>query len=147
MKGQINFGVWVLITAIIAIAILLIFDSTIRSYIITNLGGLTRGITTSTGGQFSEVTTNFTAYNCTSFCHPFSNRVYSWAINFNGANYTAYLNDNISITSSPGNYSLEIYPIISPYGEQCSNITTSISKIKITKLSADKNYILYYFKC
>lgn len=148
MKGQINFGAWVLITAIIAIVILLIFDSTIRTYISSSLAGLTKDIHSSTGGQLSEVTTNFTAYNCTSSCVTFSSTIYSWTVNFNGNNYTEYLNDTISATSTKGNYSLLIYPIISNYGEQCSNLTsTTNSKVKAVKIEAGKDYNLYYFKC
>ncbi len=147
MKGQINFSAWVLITAIIAIVILLIFDSTIRTYIMSNLNGLTNDLKTSSTGQFSEVTTNFTAYNCSSSCTPFPSIIYSWTINFNSVNYTEYLNDSIRVQSSSGNYSLVIYPIISSYKTLCSNATTSTSKTKTLRIKSGKNYNLYYFKC
>jgi len=139
--------VWVLITVIVAIIILLAFDSAIRSYILTNLGSLVSGIKSKSPEQLSEVITNFTAYNCSSYCSTFSSLVYSWTINFNGQNYTYYLNNSISISSSPGNYSLEIYPILTPSGELCSNATNSIDNTKILKIAADKNYNIYYFTC
>lgn len=147
-KGQINLGMWVMITAIIAIIILLIFDSTIRSYILTNLESLTSGIAANTGGQFSEVMTNFTAYNCsTTSCSAFTNLIYEWTVNFNGQNYTAYLNGSIGTSSSPGNYSLEIYPVILQNGEDCSNASVSASKTKILRVPAGKDYNIYYFSC
>ena len=147
MKGQVNFGTWVLITAIVAIVILLIFDSTIRSYILTNLGSLISGIKSASPGQFSEVTTDFTAYDCSSACSTFPSSIYDWTLNFNGQNYTYYLNDSINVSSPPGNYSLEIYPIITSYGELCSNATNSGQQTKILKVPADKNYNIYYFLC
>ncbi|MCL4398412.1 MAG: hypothetical protein M1322_02455 [Candidatus Parvarchaeota archaeon] len=147
MKGQINLGTWVLITAIVAILILLIFDSTIRSYILTNLSGLITGIKSTSPGQLSEVITNFTAYNCSSACSTFSSSIYYWTINFNGQNYTYYLNDSIGVSSSAGNYSLELYPVLTSSGELCSNATTSTQKTKILKVAADKNYNIYYFSC
>ncbi|MCL4397368.1 hypothetical protein M1494_03430 [Candidatus Parvarchaeota archaeon] len=147
MKGQVNFGVWVLITAIVAIAILLIFDSAIRGYLVTNLGSLVSGIKSTSPGQLSEVITNFTAYNCSSGCSTFSSSIYEWTINFNGQNYTYYLNSSISISSSPGNYSLEIYPVLTSSGELCSNATASVNSTKILKIPADKNYRIYYLSC
>ena len=146
MKGQINLSTWILITAIVAIVILLIFDSTIRTYIVSSLSGLTKDISTSTGGQLSEITTNFTAYNCSSSCSPFSSTIYSWTLNFNGNNYTEYLNNSIGISSSTGVYSLVVYPILSNYGEECSNITNSVSSTKTTRISAGNVYNVYYFK-
>lgn len=147
MKGQVNFGTWVLIIAIVAIIILLIFDSTIRSYILTNLSSLVSGIKSASPGQLSEVTTNFTAYNCSSTCSTFPSSIYYWTINFNGQNYTYYLNNSISVTSSPGNYSLEIYPVLTSNGELCSNATSSGKQTKILKISAGENYNIYYFSC
>ncbi len=144
-KGQINLGVWVIITAIIAIVILLIFDSAIRSYIITNLGSITKGVSSSTSGQLSTVTTNFTAYNCISgSCSMFSTSVYSWTINFNAQNYTEYLSTAIEITTSSGNYSLEIYPIVTSEGTECSNATTAPTQYKILKVSSGKDYKVFY---
>ena len=145
MKGQINLGAWVLITAIVAIIILLIFDSTIRSYIVTNLSSMISGIKSITPGQASEVITNFTAYNCSSVCSTFSSSIYFWTINFNGQNYSAYLNSSISIVSGKGNYSLVAYPILSPYGEECANGTSTKNYVK--KLAAGKNYVLDYSIC
>jgi hypothetical protein len=147
MRGQINFGVWVLIVAIVAIIILLLFDSTIRSYIVTNLSSLVSGIKSASPGQLSEVTTNFTAYNCTSTCSTFPSSIYYWTIKFNGQNYTYYLNTSISVSSSTGNYSLEIYPILTSSGELCSNATSSTQQTKTLNVPADKNYKIYYSKC
>ena len=147
MKGQINFGVWVLITAIIVIVILLIFDSAIRSYILTNLSGLVSGIKSTSPGQLSEVITNFTAYNCSSGCSTFPSSIYYWTINFNGQNYTYYLNNIISVSSSTDNYSLEIYPVLTSSGELCSNATSSSQKTKILKIPSGKSYKIYYFSC
>ncbi|MCL4376641.1 hypothetical protein M1558_04100 [Candidatus Parvarchaeota archaeon] len=147
MKGQVNFGVWVLITAIVAIVILLIFDSTIRGYIVTNLSSLVSGIKSKSPGQLLSVITNFTAYNCSSGCSTFPSSIYYWTINFNGQNYTYYLNNTISVSSSPGNYSLEIYPVLTSSGELCSNATSSAQNTKILKIPADKNYNIYYFSC
>jgi hypothetical protein len=147
MKGQINFSAWVLITVIIAIAILLIFDYTIRTYIIGSFTGLVGGIKPSNSSQISEAITNFTAYNCTSSCDAFSSSIYSWTINFNGNNYTAQVNDTISITSASGDYGLTLYPIFSNVGELCSNATTSNNNLKVLRLNAGKAYSIYYFKC
>ncbi len=146
MKGQMNFSMWVLITAIIAIVILLVFDSAIRTYIVSSFSGLTKYIKTSNGGQFSTITTNFIDYNCSSSCQPFSSSVYSWTIKFNGANYTNPLNNQISVSSSPGTYTVIIYPIISNYGEECSNLTSSSTAFKAVNLNAGKNYSIYYSK-
>jgi hypothetical protein len=145
MKGQINFGVWVLITAIVAIVILLIFDSAIRGYILTNLSSLVSGIKSTTPGQFSEVITNFTAYSCGSGCSKFPSSIYSWTINFNGQNYSAYLNDSISVVSGKGDYSLIAYPIITSSGKECANSTSNNNYI--IELTADKNYTLDYSSC
>jgi hypothetical protein len=146
MKGQINFSTFVLITAIIAIVILVIFDSAIRSYIVTNLSNIGKTVSGFNGNLPTELTTNFTAYNCSSYCSSFASSVYSWTINYNGQNYSAYLNSSISVISGKGNYSLEAYPILSPYGVQCAN-STSENKPYTTKLTAGKSYTLDYSIC
>jgi hypothetical protein len=146
MKGQINFSAFVLITAVIAIIILVVFDSAIRSYIVTNLGGIGKVTSGFNNSLPTEFTTNFTAYNCSSYCGSFKNQAYSWTINYNGQNYSAYINSSINAVSEKGNYSLEAYPILLPAGEECAN-STSTTKPYITKVTAGKGYKLDYSSC
>ncbi|EEZ92712.1 MAG: hypothetical protein BJBARM4_0653 [Candidatus Parvarchaeum acidiphilum ARMAN-4] len=145
MKGQINFSAFVLITAIIAILVLVVFDSAIRSYIITNFSNIGKTLSGFNTSLPKELITNFTAYNCSYYCSSFSSEIYSWTINYNGQNYSAYINSSISVVSEKGNYSLEAYPILLPSGEECANGTSIKNYVK--RLTAGKNYTLDYSIC
>lgn len=142
----------ILITIVIIIVLLIIFISPIRTVIIGALGSIgsfISGISKGSGGPGSlgVVSTNFTAYNCSaSSCRPFQ-RIsnLTWTLNYNGLNESNNINQSITFTNAPLNYSLTAYQIYGSSLIYCSNLSSFQPATR--SLEAGLSYTLYYYIC
>lgn len=129
-KGAIGLGLTFLIFIVIAIVVMIILSSAMRSYVI---GGLNffGSIIGKIGGQTGSVGTEktaFVAYQCTlSGCSKFQNVTpYNssfWYVYFNGQNLSMTLPSAIYFTSVQGNYSFVVYNITTGNLLLCSNLS------------------------
>ena len=141
----------ILITIVIIIILLLVFVTPIRTILIGTLSAIPSLISSvgKSGGGTSSLgttTTNFTAYNCTGVsCVRFESLPYTWTLNYNGNNQSAFANQSIHFTTAPLNYSLTAYPIQGKTIQYCSNL--SVSQPATAKLEAGYSYTIYYKVC
>lgn len=130
-KGAVSLSMTFLIFIIIALIVLVVLSSAVRSYIVGGLDYFS-SLLGRVGGQTSPVSTSetsFVAYLCStqSNCGQFQNitpyNTTFWYVYYNGNNLSSILPSAIYFSAAIGNYSFTVYNISVGSSTLCSNLS------------------------